>query len=40
MSGTYRKLIAEMLSQIESEKFLQQIWTIIKRHIEKEGRHE
>ena len=38
MSETYRKLITEMLSGVESEKFLRQIWTIVKRHMEKEGK--
>lgn len=36
MKEMYRNLIAEMLSQISSEKFLRQIWTIMKRHVERE----
>ena len=31
----YRERIMEMLSQVENVTFLRQIWTIIKRHIEK-----
>lgn len=33
----YRKKIAEMVEQIENEKFLSQIHTILKKHIEKRG---
>lgn len=33
----YRKKIVEMVDQIESEKFLNQIRTLLKKHIEKEG---
>lgn len=37
MKEMYRNLISEMLSQISSEKFLRQIWTIMKRHLERKG---
>ncbi len=33
----YRKKIIEMTNQIEDERFLNQIRTILKRHIEKRG---
>lgn len=36
MKEMYRNPISEMLSQISSEKFLRQIWTIMKRHVELE----
>lgn len=29
--------IMEMVEKIENQKFLMQIWTILKRHIEKRG---
>lgn len=32
-----RKEIIEMVKKIENQKFLMQIWTILKRHIEKRG---
>lgn len=32
-----RKEIIEMVKRIENIKFLMQIWTILKRHIEKRG---
>lgn len=34
----YRKKIVEMVEQIENEKFLNQIYTILKRHVQKRGR--
>ena len=33
----YREKIVEMVGQIEDEKFLYQIHTILKKHIEKRG---
>lgn len=33
----YREKIVEMIGQIEDEKFLNQIHTILKKHIEKRG---
>lgn len=36
MKEMYRNLITELLSQISNEKFLRQIWTIMKRHVERE----
>lgn len=33
----YRGKIVEMVGQIENEKFLNQICTILKKHIEKRG---
>ena len=33
----YREKIVEMVGQIENEKFLSQIHTILKKHIEKRG---
>ena len=33
----YREKIFEMVGQIENEKFLSQIHTILKKHIEKRG---
>ncbi len=33
----YREVIVEMIRKICDERFLLQIYTIIKRHIEKEG---
>lgn len=37
MKEMYQNLIAEMLSEITNEKFLRQIWTIMKRHMERKG---
>lgn len=31
------KEIIKMVEEIKNEKFLMQIWTILKRHIEKRG---
>ncbi len=31
----YRRMIVEMIERIESEAFLKQIYTIVKKHIEK-----
>lgn len=36
-SKWYREKIIEMVGQIEDEKFLSQIHTILKKHIEKRG---
>lgn len=33
----YRDRIVEMFAKVDSVVFLQQIWTIIKRHIERRG---
>lgn len=33
----YRDRIVEMLAKVDSVVFLQQIWIIIKRHIERRG---
>lgn len=33
----YRQKIIEMVGKIDSVVFLRQIWTILKRHIEKGG---
>ena len=33
----YKQKIISMIEQIESERFLRQIWTILKIHIEKKG---
>lgn len=33
----YRDRIVEMLAKVDSVVFLHQIWTIIKRHIERRG---
>lgn len=32
-----REMIIEMLGEINSEKFLIKIWTILKKHVEKGG---
>lgn len=37
MKEKYRKAILDMLSKIDSELFLQQIWTILTIHMEKRG---
>lgn len=37
MKENYRKAILDMLSKIDSELFLQQIWTILTIHMEKRG---
>lgn len=37
ISEVYKKSIFEMLSQINDERFLCQIWTILKRHMERKG---
>lgn len=33
----YREKIIEMVEKIENIKFLRQIWTILKKHMEKGG---
>lgn len=33
----YREQIIEMVKKIENKKFLAQVWTILKKHIEKRG---
>lgn len=35
MQEEYKKLIVKMLDKIESEKFLQQIYTIVSLHLER-----
>lgn len=37
LEDTYREKIVEMIRQIEDAKFLIQIHTILKKHIEKRG---
>lgn len=37
MKEKYRKAILDMLSKIENEHFLQQIWTLLTIHMEKWG---
>lgn len=32
----YKKSLMELVQQIESEKFLRQLWTIASRHVERE----
>lgn len=33
----YRSLIIEMISKIENERFLQQIYTIVLKHVRRTG---
>ena len=33
----YKQKIISMIGQIESERFLRQIWTILNRHMKKGG---
>lgn len=37
MKTEYKNLITEMVNKIEDEKFLRQIYTIVRRHIMKKG---
>lgn len=37
MKDYYRQLIADMLPNIKSERFLCQIYNIVKRHMDREG---
>lgn len=37
MMEEYRCLIIEMISKIENERFLQQIYTIVLKHMRKAG---
>lgn len=42
MGNDYKKIIYVMLEQLDSDKdykFLMQLYTIVKRHLEKRGRH-
>lgn len=38
MKEQYRSSIISMLAQIENERFLRQIWTILNRHMKKCGK--
>lgn len=37
MAEEYRRMIIELLEKIEEEKFLIQVLTIVRKHIEKGG---
>lgn len=37
MKEQYKSSIIAMLKQIDNERFLQQIWTILNRHMKKGG---
>lgn len=42
MDDDYKKTIYVMLEQLDSDKdhkFLKQLYTIVKRHLEKKGKH-
>lgn len=43
MDDDYKKTIYVMLEQLDSDKdykFLKQLYTIVKRHLEKKGKHQ